>query len=107
MPIISWNCKLRFCSKLRALAKFAPDLLVIPECERLSEEQLQDLGLAPSQFLWVGRLEKKGLGLFAVGEGIERRETGPTPKAWRYWRSVEGAARRHYGKPDVATCRAT
>jgi len=71
LKIISWNCKSGFRAKFGSLARFAPDLLVIPECERLSEEQLGELGIAPMQFLWTGRLEKKGLGVFAVGAGIE------------------------------------
>jgi len=36
MRLITWNCKGAFHRKHDAVAKLCPDILVVPECEKLS-----------------------------------------------------------------------
>ena len=58
MRIVSWNCNLNFKAKFDAILPLKPDVLVIQECERLSKNYFPN-----AEFLWVGRNEKKGLGV--------------------------------------------
>ena len=58
MRIVSWNCNLNFKAKFDAILPLKPDVLVIQECERLPKNYFPN-----TEYFWVGRNEKKGLGV--------------------------------------------
>ena len=58
MRIVTWNCNLNFKVKFDAILPLKPDVLVIQECERLSKNYFPN-----TEYTWVGRNEKKGLGV--------------------------------------------
>ena len=58
MRIITWNCNLNFKAKFDVIAALKPNILVIQECEQLPKDYFPN-----AEYLWVGRNEKKGLGV--------------------------------------------
>ena len=58
MRIVSWNCNLNFKAKFDVIAALKPNILVIQECEQLPKDYFPN-----AEYLWVGRNEKKGLGV--------------------------------------------
>jgi exodeoxyribonuclease-3 len=60
MKIISWNCKMAYRKKAELIAKYCPDLVVVPECEYLGE--------GTARKLWFGDNHKKGIGVFSYSD---------------------------------------
>ena len=53
MKIISWNCKKNYSTKSRLiLSQQQPDIVVIPECERLMIEDFKDHKIRPNNLIW-------------------------------------------------------
>lgn len=67
MKIATWNCNMAFRKKAGLILSFHPDILVIPECEHPSKLKFEDNVPVPTQSLWFGSNENKGLGIFSYG----------------------------------------
>lgn len=61
MRIISWNCQGVFRKKADSILSFAPDILVVQECEHPDKI----LNSKATDFLWFGDNQNKGLGIFS------------------------------------------
>lgn len=62
MRIVSWNCNLKLRSKFDKIEEFKPDILVVQECEKLPKDYFPN-----AHYLWVGRNDRKGLGVIIFG----------------------------------------
>jgi exonuclease III len=68
MKLITWNCNMAFRKKAHLLLAYQPDILVIPECEHPSRLLFSDDTLLPTDAIWVGDNQHKGLGIFSFGK---------------------------------------
>ena len=67
MKIITWNCNMVFRKKAAYIFAYNADILIIPECEN-QEKLLFKKGLkVPSDIIWYGKNQNKGIGVFAFG----------------------------------------
>ena len=57
-----------FRTKAEKILKFKPDILVIPECEHPSKLTFKKKKTKPSNALWFGSNQNKGLGVFSYGD---------------------------------------
>ncbi|AWA30972.1 exonuclease [Flavobacterium magnum] len=65
MKIITWNCNMAFRNKAEFILKHAPDILIVPECENPDRLKFP-IGIPqPSQIIWHGENQNKGLGVFS------------------------------------------
>ena len=56
--IITWNCQMAFRKKADKILKYNPDILVVPESEKIDfESHLK----SPHQSIWIGKNVNKGL----------------------------------------------
>ena len=65
MKIITWNCKMRFRDDIERICQLKPDLLIIPESEkidRIDSKKLNSNGV--SDTFWIGDNPNKGLAIF-------------------------------------------
>ncbi len=68
MRLLTWNCAGAFRKKKDQLARFNPDLAVIPECERPEKLALPP-DFQPSCMAWFGDPDAaKGVGVFAFSD---------------------------------------
>lgn len=67
MNIITWNCNMAFRNKAYQLLKYAPDILIIPECEHPDKLLFKRGTKKPTDILWFGENPNKGLGIFSYG----------------------------------------
>lgn len=68
MRLITWNCKGAFHRKHDFVAALCPDILIAPECERISEIA-QPFNSAPVRSLeWFGSNPRKGLAVISYGD---------------------------------------
>src|SRR5262245_6419917 len=68
MRLITWNCKGAFQRKHAFASALCPDILIVPECEKLSGVQ-QLLGSRAAQsFEWFGTNPRKRLAVFSYGD---------------------------------------
>src|SRR5260221_8077182 len=68
MRLITWNCKGAFHRKHDFVAALQPDILVVPECEKLSEIS-QPFGSSPVRTIkWFGSNPRKGLAVISYGD---------------------------------------
>ncbi len=65
MRIIEWNCQGAFRLKNKEVLDLKPDILIIPECEQEHKLQFGKLTPKPTDFLWYGDTEKKGIAIFS------------------------------------------
>lgn len=65
MKIITWNCQGAFRKKIEPIARAAPDVAVIQECERPDLLAFPEGLPAPTACAWTGLNRWKGLGVFA------------------------------------------
>ena len=64
MRVLTWNCQGAFRKKYAQIARMAPDLAVIQECEQLEKLSWKE-GNPPVAALWFGDKPSKGLGIFS------------------------------------------
>jgi exonuclease III len=68
MRLIAWNCKGGFKKKHSLMSALHPDVVVVPESERITELN-HELGASPVRsMLWFGSQPRKGLGVVSYGE---------------------------------------
>lgn len=68
MKLITWNCKGAFYRKHDFAASLCPDVLVVPECEKISTIA-QPYNFAPVRSLaWFGENSRKGLAVISYGD---------------------------------------
>ncbi len=65
MKIITWNCNMVFRKKARYIFYHNPDILVVPECENLEKLKFEEDLVVPTDILWYGKNQNKGIGVFA------------------------------------------
>lgn len=57
-----------FRKKCHHLLEYAPDLVVIQECENQERLKFGDLTPTPKDFIWIGNKESKGVGIFSYSD---------------------------------------
>ncbi|WP_264564563.1 endonuclease/exonuclease/phosphatase family protein [Flavobacterium sp. N3904] len=68
MKIITWNCNMAFRKKAEFVLAHQPDILIIQECEHPDKLKF-DKGIPlPSDLLWYGKNQHKGLGVFSYSD---------------------------------------
>jgi hypothetical protein len=65
MKIITWNCNMAFRKKADFIPTYKPDILIVPECENLDKLTFDPNKPKPTDLLWFGTNENKGLGIFS------------------------------------------
>ncbi len=65
MKIITWNCNMAFRKKADFILTYQPDILIVPECERLDKLIFPKNAVQPTDSLWFGKNPHKGLGIFS------------------------------------------
>ena len=65
MRIITWNCNMAFRKKADFILKYKPDILIVPECEHPDKLLFPIDTPKPSDILWAGRNQNKGLAIFS------------------------------------------
>ena len=68
MRLVSWNCKAAFHRKHRLICELKPDLLIVPECEKLEVSSLDFGTLSIRSFKWIGNNPRKGIAIFSFGD---------------------------------------
>ncbi len=68
MKIITWNCQGAFRKKAEAILVHKPDILVVQECEHPSKLVFSSKIKQPTDILWFGDNQNKGLGVFSYGK---------------------------------------
>jgi exonuclease III len=95
MRLVTWNCQGAFRKKIGALARLAPDIAVVQECED-PQRLVFPAGLpAPDAFLWVGTNPWKGLGVFSFG-GLELQAGPEYDESIRYFLPVRARGRANF-----------
>jgi len=67
MKIITWNCNMAFRKKAEFILHYKPDILIVPECEHIDKLTFNANTEKPTDMLWFGTNENKGLGIFSYG----------------------------------------
>lgn len=65
MRIITWNCNMAFRKKAASILAYKPDILIIPECEHPDKLIFSDELPKPTDILWFGRNNNKGLAVIS------------------------------------------
>ena len=61
MKLLTWNCNLNLAEKFEILEPYNCDIFIIQECERLKTNFFPNY-----DYFWVGKNEKKGLGILVT-----------------------------------------
>ena len=70
MKIITWNCNLNLVKKFEYIIRESPDIAIIQECEKLDENYFPN-----SKYFWLGKNEKKGLGIIVFNRSAKVSES--------------------------------
>ena len=65
MKIITWNCNMAFRKKAELVLKYKPDIVIVPECEHPDKLKFGNNVQQPSDLLWFGNNQHKGIGIFS------------------------------------------
>jgi len=65
MRVITWNCNMAFRKKADVILAFRPDILIVPECEKLEKLLFSPGAEKPMDALWFGTNPNKGIGIFS------------------------------------------
>ena len=65
MRIITWNCNMAFRKKSKLILPFKPDILIVPECEHPDKLLFAPNIPKPTDVLWFGKNQHKGLAIFS------------------------------------------
>tara|TARA_B100000900_G_C20455790_1_gene665106 strand:- start:172 stop:864 length:693 start_codon:yes stop_codon:yes gene_type:complete len=66
MKVISWNCNLNLVKKFELIEQYKPDIAIIQECEKLDKSYFPN-----SEYWWIGKDEKKGLGIIIFNKSAK------------------------------------
>lgn len=91
MRLITWNCKGAFHRKHDFVAALRPDILIVPECEKVSGIT-QPFDSSPVRsFHWFGSNPRKGLAVVSYGDYVLEVHPGYDPRhQWIVPLSVSG-----------------
>ena len=65
MRIITWNCNMAYRKKAGLILQYQPDIVIVPECEHPDKLMFQAGTPRPTDTLWFGKNQNKGLGIFS------------------------------------------
>jgi exonuclease III len=65
MKIIAWNCNMAFRKKAEFILAHKPDIVIVPECEHPDKLKFGSGVKKPTDMLWFGTNQHKGLGIFS------------------------------------------
>ncbi len=65
MKIITWNCNMAFRKKADFILIHKPDILIVPECEHPDKLFFSADTPKPTDTLWFGKNQHKGLAIFS------------------------------------------
>lgn len=65
MKLITWNCNMAFRKKADIILAHQPDILVVPECEHPDRLLFDSNTPKPTDVLWFGQNQHKGLAIFS------------------------------------------
>ena len=65
MKIITWNCNMAFRKKADIILTHKPDILIVPECEHPDKLIFEGDTTIPTDMLWFGHNQNKGLAIFS------------------------------------------
>jgi exodeoxyribonuclease III len=68
MKIITWNCNMAFRKKAEFILIHKPDILIVPECECPDKLLFNENLPKPTDMLWFGTNQNKGLGIFSYSD---------------------------------------
>jgi len=68
MKIITWNCNMAFRKKASLLLAHKPDIVIVPECEHPDKLLFPEGVRKPTDHLWFGENQHKGLGIFSYSK---------------------------------------
>src|SRR5829696_4308696 len=68
MKIITWNCNMAFRKKASFILTHKPDILIIVECEHPEKLVYKVDTPKPTDSLWFGKNQHKGLAIFSYGD---------------------------------------
>ncbi len=68
MKIITWNCNMAFRKKASFILTRKPDILIIVECEHPEKLIYKENIPQPTDCLWFGKNQHKGLAIFSYGD---------------------------------------
>jgi exonuclease III len=68
MRLITWNCNMAFRRKADLILSYLPDILVVPECECPDKLLFPANTLKPTDVLWFGKNNNKGLAIFSYSD---------------------------------------
>ena len=65
MKIRVWNCNMSFRTKAEFILSEKPDILIVPECEKPEHLNFGLYTQQPTQTIWFGKNQHKGIGIFS------------------------------------------
>lgn len=65
MKLVAWNCQGAYRKKAQRIARYAPDIAVVCECEHPDKLRFAQGIAAPKSHIWFGDSATKGLGVFS------------------------------------------
>jgi exodeoxyribonuclease-3 len=68
MRLITWNCNMAFRRKADLILSYQPDILVVPECECPEKLLFPANTPKPTDVLWFGKNNNKGLAIFSYSD---------------------------------------
>ncbi|MDR6940666.1 endonuclease/exonuclease/phosphatase family protein [Mucilaginibacter pocheonensis] len=68
MKIITWNCNMAFRKKASVILAYKPDILIVPECECPDRLNFGHESQTPTDILWFGTNQHKGLAIFSYSD---------------------------------------
>ncbi len=68
MKIITWNCNMVFRKKAKYILAYKPDILIVPECENQERLKFAEGLQIPSDIIWYGKNQHKGIGIFSFND---------------------------------------
>jgi exodeoxyribonuclease III len=68
LKIIIWNCNMAYRKKAGPILTQQPDIVVVPECEHPDKLKFNAGTPIPTDILWYGANQNKGLGVFSYSK---------------------------------------
>ncbi len=65
MKIVTWNCNMAYRKKAEFILQYQPDIVVVPECEHPDKLKFKSVMPLPTDIIWHGTNQNKGLGIFS------------------------------------------